>query len=91
MENIPFSLIWIALGALVLFSGLVTVKQGYIDVVTLFGKYRRILRPGLNSSPFRCAHGAGRLEGTDGSWFSNQSARSRCPSGVKWMSCSPMK
>jgi len=48
MENIPFSLIWIALGALVLFSGLVTVKQGYIDVVTLFGKYRRILRPGLN-------------------------------------------
>jgi regulator of protease activity HflC (stomatin/prohibitin superfamily) len=33
---------------LFLFSGLVTVKQGFIDVVTLFGKYRRILRPGLN-------------------------------------------
>ncbi len=48
MENFPFSLIWLALGLLILFSGLVTVKQGYIDVVTLFGKYRRILRPGLN-------------------------------------------
>jgi len=48
MEKIPFQLIWIALGALIVFSGLVTVKQGYIDVVTLFGKYRRILRPGLN-------------------------------------------
>jgi regulator of protease activity HflC (stomatin/prohibitin superfamily) len=48
MENFPFSLIWLALGLLIFFSGLVTVKQGYIDVVTLFGKYRRILRPGLN-------------------------------------------
>jgi regulator of protease activity HflC (stomatin/prohibitin superfamily) len=36
------------LGLLVLFSGLVTVRQGYIDVVTMFGKYRRIMRPGLN-------------------------------------------
>ncbi len=48
MENFPFSLVWLGLALLVLFSGLVTVKQGYIDVVTLFGKYRRILRPGLN-------------------------------------------
>src|SRR6476646_1917614 len=30
------------------FSGLVTVSQGYIDVITMFGKYRRILQPGLN-------------------------------------------
>src|SRR5260221_7813847 len=30
------------------FSGLVTVNQGYINVVTMFGKYQRILRPGLN-------------------------------------------
>lgn len=29
-------------------SGLVTVQQGYIGVVTMFGKYRRIMRPGLN-------------------------------------------
>lgn len=32
----------------ILFSCWVTVNQGYIYVVTLFGKYRRILRPGLN-------------------------------------------
>lgn len=30
------------------FSGFVTVQQGYIAVVTMFGKYRRIMRPGLN-------------------------------------------
>src|ERR1700730_2404811 len=30
------------------FSGLVSVNQGYINVLTMFGKYRRILRPGLN-------------------------------------------
>lgn len=33
---------------LFIFSGLVTVNQGNIAVITLFGKYRRILRPGLN-------------------------------------------
>jgi regulator of protease activity HflC (stomatin/prohibitin superfamily) len=33
--------------ALVL-SGFVTVQQGFIAVVTMFGKYRRIMRPGLN-------------------------------------------
>lgn len=41
----------IILGALVvfiIFSGLVTVTQGTIGVVTMFGKYRRILPPGLN-------------------------------------------
>jgi regulator of protease activity HflC (stomatin/prohibitin superfamily) len=38
----------IALGLLVLLSGLVTVQQGTISIVTMFGKYRRILMPGLN-------------------------------------------
>lgn len=33
---------------IVLFSSFVTVKQGTIAVVTVFGKYRRILTPGLN-------------------------------------------
>ena len=33
---------------IVFFSGLVTVNQGYITVITMFGKYRRILLPGLN-------------------------------------------
>jgi regulator of protease activity HflC (stomatin/prohibitin superfamily) len=39
---------WVLLLVLFIFSGLVTVNQGYINVVTMFGKYRRILRPGLN-------------------------------------------
>lgn len=29
-------------------SGLVTVQQGTVAVITMFGKYRRILQPGLN-------------------------------------------
>jgi len=33
---------------IILFSSFVTVKQGTIAVVTVFGKYRRIMRPGLN-------------------------------------------
>ena len=31
-----------------LFALFVTIKQGYIGVTTIFGKYQRILRPGLN-------------------------------------------
>lgn len=33
---------------LILLSGMVTVNQGSVAVVTVFGKYRRIMRPGLN-------------------------------------------
>ncbi|MFM8711530.1 MAG: SPFH domain-containing protein [Sphingomonadales bacterium] len=29
-------------------SGLFTINQGYIGVITMFGKYRRVVRPGLN-------------------------------------------
>ncbi len=47
MEYI-FTYGWIILIALIIFSGLVTVNQGTISVITMFGKYRRILRPGLN-------------------------------------------
>src|SRR6201986_4651954 len=32
----------------IIFSCLVTVNQGYITVITQFGKYKRILLPGLN-------------------------------------------
>jgi regulator of protease activity HflC (stomatin/prohibitin superfamily) len=39
---------WILVVIAFVFSGLVTVNQGYINVVTMFGKYQRILRPGLN-------------------------------------------
>lgn len=43
-----FSYWWLALLLIIVFSGLVTVNQGTIAVVTMFGKYQRILRPGLN-------------------------------------------
>jgi len=36
------------LGIIILLSSFVTVKQGTIAVVTVFGKYQRLLRPGLN-------------------------------------------
>lgn len=39
---------WIILLLFILFSGLVSVNQGTIAVVTMFGKYRRLLLPGLN-------------------------------------------
>lgn len=41
-----FILIFIVL--VILFSSFVTVKQGTIAVITIFGKYRRILTPGLS-------------------------------------------
>jgi len=47
--NATIALLVIVFIALVIvFSSFVTVKQGTIAVVTVFGKYRRILTPGLN-------------------------------------------
>jgi regulator of protease activity HflC (stomatin/prohibitin superfamily) len=43
-----FYIILVLIGVAIIFSCAVTVNQGYIYVVTMFGKYRRILRPGLN-------------------------------------------
>jgi len=42
------SLIIIFVLLVILFSSFVSVKQGTIVVTTVFGKYRRILTPGLN-------------------------------------------
>lgn len=39
---------WLIIVVLLVFSGLFTINQGYIGVVTMFGKYKRIVRPGLN-------------------------------------------
>lgn len=39
---------WIIIVIAFVFSGLVTVNQGYINVLTMFGKYQRILKPGLS-------------------------------------------
>lgn len=38
----------LAFALIILFSSFVTVKQGTIAVITIFGKYRRLLRPGLS-------------------------------------------
>lgn len=43
-----FTLVIIILIALILFLSFVTVQQGYVAVITVFGKYRRIMGPGLN-------------------------------------------
>lgn len=42
------TLIVIFIILVIIFSSFVSVKQGTIVVITVFGKYRRILTPGLN-------------------------------------------
>lgn len=44
----PFAIILLVLILLVLFLSFVTVQQGSVAVITVFGKYRRIMMPGLN-------------------------------------------
>lgn len=39
---------WIVVGVIIFFGSLFTINQGYIGVITMFGKYRRVARPGLN-------------------------------------------
>jgi regulator of protease activity HflC (stomatin/prohibitin superfamily) len=39
---------WVIAILFVLFSGFVTVQQGFVSVITMFGKYRRIMTPGLH-------------------------------------------
>lgn len=39
---------WLLLLLFIIFSGLFTINQGYIGVITMFGKYQRIVSPGLN-------------------------------------------
>ena len=40
--------IFLFIALVVLFSSFVTVRQGTIAVITIFGKYRRLLKPGLS-------------------------------------------
>ena len=47
MMSIPFIVIG-ALILLIVLSGFVTVNQGSVAVITIFGKYQRIMPPGLN-------------------------------------------
>jgi regulator of protease activity HflC (stomatin/prohibitin superfamily) len=44
----PFLIVVIVLGVLILFLSFVTVQQGTVAIITVFGKYSRILTPGLN-------------------------------------------
>jgi regulator of protease activity HflC (stomatin/prohibitin superfamily) len=45
--DLLYSYWWIILVLLVVFAGLKTINQGTVAVVTVFGKYQRILHPGL--------------------------------------------
>ncbi|ABG58629.1 SPFH domain-containing protein [Cytophaga hutchinsonii] len=45
------NIVFIVLGVLfflIILSGFVTVKQGYVAIITVFGKYRRVIEPGLS-------------------------------------------
>ena len=49
METVNvLTIILVVIGLAIVFSCIVTVNQGYIYVVTMFGKYQRIFKPGLN-------------------------------------------
>lgn len=39
---------WIIVALIIFFGSFFTVNQGYVGVVTMFGKYQRAARPGLN-------------------------------------------
>ena len=38
---------WVIVLIIILFAGLKTINQGTVGVVTIFGKYQRVLLPGL--------------------------------------------
>src|SRR5688500_420526 len=38
---------WILVGLIIFFGSFFTINQGFIGVITMFGKYQRIARPGL--------------------------------------------
>jgi len=43
-----FGLVFLVFSLLLLVASFVTVQQGTVAVITVFGKFRRIMRPGLN-------------------------------------------
>ncbi len=48
IQNFLASYWWVFVVLVIFFGSFFTINQGYIGVVTMFGKYRRIVRPGLN-------------------------------------------
>jgi regulator of protease activity HflC (stomatin/prohibitin superfamily) len=43
-----YLIIAIVIIVLIIFTAVQTVQQGTVVVITVFGKYKRILQPGLN-------------------------------------------
>jgi regulator of protease activity HflC (stomatin/prohibitin superfamily) len=39
---------WVLIVLIIFFGSFFSINQGYVGVITMFGKYRRIVRPGLN-------------------------------------------
>ena len=39
---------WVIVAVIIFFGSLFSINQGYIGVITMFGKYRRVATPGLN-------------------------------------------
>lgn len=39
---------WVLVLLIIFFGSFFSINQGYIGVITMFGKYRRVVRPGLN-------------------------------------------
>jgi len=48
METIPVNIILVAIVIFLLLKSFVVIQQGLMGVVTVFGKYRRVMSPGLN-------------------------------------------
>jgi regulator of protease activity HflC (stomatin/prohibitin superfamily) len=48
MQNYLIQYWWVIIVVIFLFGSFFTINQGFIGVITMFGKYRRIARPGLN-------------------------------------------
>ena len=48
MSFISLPIILLVIILMIIFSGLFTVNQGYVAVITMFGKYQRIVGPGLH-------------------------------------------
>jgi len=47
MQNFFMYNWWIILVVIIFLSSFITINQGFIGIITMFGKYRRIVRPGL--------------------------------------------
>jgi regulator of protease activity HflC (stomatin/prohibitin superfamily) len=48
MDLISINLILGILAVIIIFKSFVVIQQGFMGVVTIFGKYRRVMGPGLN-------------------------------------------